>query len=137
MGFETVGVVCGWIGTVISTFFYVTGPAPPYLKLVRGLVSVNDVPSLLLVFTYFNCILWVCYGMRDGQFVVWLPVFIGGIFTLLYISIYMVFSLKKKILPSVVAIILILNLTFEIFWIFYVMVKNVKVVGLICLFLIY
>ena len=132
MGFGTVGIYFGWVGTVISTIFYVTGPAPPYFKLIQGKVSVNDVPGLLLVFTYFNCILWVCYGMRDNQFVVWLPVFIGGIATLIYISIFLIFYFKKKILHSCVSIILVLNLTFEVFWVFYVMIKRVRLIGMIC-----
>ena len=45
MGFGTVGIYFGWVGTVISTIFYVTGPAPPYFKLIQGKVSVNDVPG--------------------------------------------------------------------------------------------
>ena len=64
--------------------------------------------------------------MRDNQFVVWLSVFIGGIATLIYISIFLIFYFKKKIFPSCVSIILILNLTFEAFWAFYVMMKGVR-----------
>ena len=132
MGFDAVGIYFGWVGTVISTIFYVTGPAPPYLRLIQGKVSVNDVPGLLLVFTYFNCILWVGYGIRDNQFVVWLPVFIGGIATLIYISIFLVFYFEKKFIHSFVSIVLVLNLTFEVFWVFYFMIKSVRLVGMIC-----
>lgn len=129
----TIATFCGYCATVISIFCYSTGPAPPYYNLIKGKVAVNDVPCLLLIFTFLNCHVWTCYALRDGQFLVWFPCLIGGICTLIYIFIFCVFFVKKKIILSIIIIILILNLTFELTWIFYIIIKNNEAVGLFCM----
>jgi uncharacterized protein with PQ loop repeat len=128
-----IATFCGYCATIISIFCYSTGPAPPYLNLIKGKVGVNDVPCLLLVFTFLNCHVWTCYALRDGQFLVWFPCLIGGICTLIYIFIFVVFYVKKKIIYSICVITLILNVILQLTWIFYVIIKNNEAVGLFCM----
>ena len=44
-------IIFGWVGTAISFVFYIA-PVVPYLKLIKGEISLKESPGLLL-FCFF------------------------------------------------------------------------------------
>ena len=59
---KLVGDIFGWVGSVISIYFFLS-PGVPFYKLIKGQIKLSDSPGLLLIFTFFNCILWFNYGL--------------------------------------------------------------------------
>ena len=86
---DLVGDIFGWIGTAISTFFYIT-PVVPFLKLIKGEMTIKEVPGVLLICTFMNCVLWGDYGLLYDRFLQYFPNGLGGAITLVWITIYLI-----------------------------------------------
>lgn len=88
--------IFGWTGTVIATFFYIA-PCVPYRKVIRGEIPCSDAPSLLLIMSYLNCILWKVYGLNDPEDPkqVYVANALGEIISIIWIFIYFVFWMNR------------------------------------------
>lgn len=93
---ELVGDIFGYIGSVISTYFFIA-PVVPILKLIKGETSVKDTPGILLICSFLNCILWAMYGLLKDRFLQYAPNGLGGSITLIWITIYLIYLGDKKI----------------------------------------
>ena len=91
-----IGNIFGWIGTVLSVYFFLA-PAVPFYKLIRGQIKINDAPGVLLIFTFLNCILWLNYGLLLDKPQMYLTNGIGSAITLVFITIFLAYFSKQKI----------------------------------------
>ena len=130
--FKIFGDILGWIGTCFSIIFFMA-PAQPYSRFIRKEISIHDVPELLLVFSYLNCISWIPYGIRDGQPKPTVCNIIGAMLTLVFIIVYCAFVTNLNIKKSLFLTFIVLNITFQLFWICYSIIKDVKTLGLLCM----
>ena len=130
--FKIFGDTLGWIGTCFSIIFFMA-PAQPYSRFIRKEISIHDVPELLLVFSYLNCISWIPYGIRDGQPKPTVCNIIGAMLTLVFIIVYCAFVTNLNIKKSLFLTFIVLNITFQLFWICYSIIKDVKSLGLLCM----
>ena len=96
MAGDIVGDIFGYIGSLISTYFFLA-PVVPILKLIKGESSVKDTPGILLICSLLNCILWAIYGLLKDRFLQYAPNGLGGSITLIWITIYLVYLGDKKI----------------------------------------
>ena len=96
MAGDLVGDIFGYIGSLISTYFFLA-PVVPILKLIKGESSVKDTPGILLICSLLNCILWAIYGLLKDRFLQYAPNGLGGSITLIWITIYLVYLGDKKI----------------------------------------
>ena len=131
-GFKILGDTLGWIGTCFSIIFFMA-PAQPYSRFIRKEISIHDVPELLLVFSYLNCISWIPYGIRDGQAKPTVCNIIGALLTLVFIIVYCAFITNLHVKKTLLSILFLINLTIQILYISYYIIKNVKTLGLICM----
>ena len=131
-GFKILGDTLGWIGTCFSIIFFMA-PAQPYSRFIRKEISIHDVPELLLVFSYLNCISWIPYGIRDGQAKPTVCNIIGALLTLVFIIVYCAFITNLHVKKSLFLTFIVLNLTLQLFWICYSVIRDVKTLGLICM----
>ena len=92
---DLVGDIFAWVGTAISTFFYIS-PVIPYFKLLKGETDIKHVPGILLICSFMNCILWENYGLLLDRFLVYFPNGLGGVITLVWITIYLIHSAKRQ-----------------------------------------
>ena len=115
---ELVGDIFGWIGTVISVIFFFA-PIFPYINLIKGKITYKDTPGVLLICTFINCILWVVYGIKLSKTQVYATNGIGGVITLVWFFIFLVFWLNKHVLKSIGFIALSLAVVAGIFCVFY------------------
>ena len=104
---DLVGVVFGWIGTVITTFFFIA-PVVPFLKLIKGEMSIKESPGILLICTFLNCILWGDYGLLFDRFLQYFPNGLGGSITLVWLTIYLIYFADKKLAYSLLYIFLLI-----------------------------
>ncbi len=130
--FKLFGDAFGWIGTCLSLIFYMA-PAQPYSRFIRKEISIHDVPELLLVFSYLNCITWIPYGLRDSQEKPIVCNIIGALLTLVFIIVYCAFFTNLHVKKTLLSILFLINLTIQILYISYYIIKNVKTLGLICM----
>ena len=131
-GFKILGDTLGWIGTCFSIIFFMA-PAQPYSRFIRKEISIHDVPELLLVFSYLNCITWIPYGLRDSQEKPTVCNIIGALLTLVFIIVYCAFFTYLHVKKTLLSILFLINLTIQILYISYYIIKNVKTLGLICM----
>ena len=122
---DLVGDIFGWVGTCISMFFYIA-PVVPFLKLIKGKITYKESPGLLLLCSFMNCMLWVDYGLRKSNFQVYFANGLGGCFTLVYITIFLIYVSRLRILWALLYNLILLVVISGIFILcFYVVAKGV------------
>ena len=92
---DKVGDIFGWVGTGISTFFYIA-PVVPFLKLIKGEINYKESPGILLICSFMNCILWGDYGLLIDRFIIYFANGVGGVITLIWIVIFIIHFVEKK-----------------------------------------
>ena len=93
---DLVGDIFGWVGTTISTYFFIA-PVVPFLKLIKGETTIKESPGFLLICSFLNCILWADYGLLKDRYLQYFPNGLGGSITLIWITIYLIYLADKKI----------------------------------------
>ena len=128
---KLIGEIFGWTGTGLAIYFYLA-PAVPFCKLVKEQVKVSEVPGLLLICSFMNCILWADYGLLLDIFQVYLTNGIGGAITLIWITIYLIFIGNQSIKCALCLIILLIMVVGGISYAFYFIIES-KYTGLIAM----
>ena len=122
-GNQLFGEIFGWVGTAIAIYFYLA-PAVPFIKLVNDHLKVNEVPGILLICSFMNCILWADYGLLDDTFQVYLANGIGGAITLIWITIFLIYIGKQNIKIALLYIILLMICVGGISYVFYFIIDK-------------
>ena len=122
-GNQLFGEIFGWVGTGIAIYFYLA-PAVPFIKLVNEHLKVNEVPGVLLICSFMNCILWADYGLLDDTFQVYLANGIGGAITLIWITIFLIYIGKQNIKIALLYIILLMICVGGISYVFYFLIDK-------------
>jgi solute carrier family 50 protein (sugar transporter) len=117
---DMVGNIFGWVGTGISTFFYIA-PIVPFIKLIKGEITYKESPGILLICSFMNCILWGDYGLLLDRFLIYFANGIGGVITLIWIVIFIIHFVEKKfamaLLYNLILIIAIVGIAMLFFFI--------------------
>ena len=117
---DKVGDIFGWVGTGISTFFYIA-PVIPFIKLIKGEISYKESPGILLICSFMNCILWGDYGLLLDRFLIYFANGIGGVITLIWIVIFIIHYVEKRfamaLLYNLILIIAIVGIAMLFFFI--------------------
>ena len=117
---DMVGNIFGWVGTGISTFFYIA-PIVPFIKLIKGEITYKESPGILLICSFMNCILWGDYGLLLDRFLIYFANGIGGVITLIWIVIFIIHYVEKRfamaLLYNLILIIAIIGIAMLFFFI--------------------
>lgn len=116
---EMVGQVCGWVGSCISMFFFVS-PIVQLLKLYKKEIKIKDIAGILLLCTLISCVLWAEYGIQSEKVQVWVCNSIGAGITIIWLIVYWIYFANCEIIRSIVYNVLFINVVGEIFYICYV-----------------
>ena len=128
---DVIKKIFGWTGTGLAIYFYLA-PGIPFYKLVNEQIQVSEVPGILLICSLMNCILWADYGLLDDSFEVYFANGIGGVITLAWITIYLIFVAKQKFKFALFLNILLLGGVGGISYVFYMIISK-KLTGLIAM----
>lgn len=120
---EVVEQVCGWVGSAIAMFFYIS-PVVPFTKLMKGQVDLNTIPGVLLLCSLLNCLLWCEFGLQVNKLPVWICNAAGAATTVIWLVIYWTYFAQQKWIPAIVYNFLMLNVIGEIFYICYTFCGN-------------
>ena len=74
--------IFGWTGTGLAIYFFLA-PAFLFSKLINEQIKFDEIPGILLICSFMNCILWADYGLNDNSFQVYFANGIGGCITLI------------------------------------------------------
>ena len=117
---DMVGNIFGWVGTGISTFFYIA-PIVPFIKLIKGEITYKESPGILLICSFMNCILWGDYGLLLDRFLIYFANGIGGVITLIWLVIFIIHYVEKRfamaLLYNLILIIAIIGIAMLFFFI--------------------
>ena len=117
---DMVGNIFGWVGTGISTFFYIA-PIVPFIKLIKGEITHKESPGILLICSFMNCILWGDYGLLLDRFLIYFANGIGGVITLIWIVIFIIHFVEKRfamaLLYNLILIVAIVGIAMLFFFI--------------------
>ena len=117
---DMVGNIFGWVGTGISTFFYIA-PIVPFIKLIKGEITYKESPGILLICSFMNCILWGDYGLLLDRFLIYFANGIGGVITLIWIVIFIIHFVEKRfamaLLYNLILIVAIVGIAMLFFFI--------------------
>ena len=127
---DLVEAIFGWVGLVISTYFYFS-PVVPYVKVLKGDMKYTDSPKMTLLCNLVNCILWIDYGLIKESLQLYLTCAIGGCLTLIWSTIYLIFFAKKNFVLSLVYNISALAVILGLLFLFYSI--DVEITGYVAL----
>lgn len=123
--------IFGWVGTVIATYFYIA-PAIPFAKVVEGKVSYKDSPGILLICSFMNCILWADYGLIKDLFNQYFANILGGVITLIWITIYLVFLGQKNVCLGLVLNLLLIAVIGGLAYVCFYLI-DVEITGIVAM----
>ena len=115
---DIVESIFGWIGLVISTYFYFS-LVVPYVKVLKGEMKYTDSPKMALLCNIVNCILWIDYGLIKDSLQLYLTCAIGGCLTLIWSSIYLIFLAKKNFVLGFIYCISVIAFILGLLFLFY------------------
>ena len=115
--------IFGWTGTALATYFYLA-PGVPFYKLIKEQIKISDIPGILLICSFMNCILWADYGLLDDALQVYFANGLGGAITLIWITTYLIYLGKKKVGIALLLIILLMIVIGGISYLFYFIIKK-------------
>ena len=115
---DIVESIFGWLGSLLSIYFFIA-PIHPFTKVFQNKIDYKDSPGILLIFTFMNCILWTVYGFLKNEAQIYITNSLGGIITLVWITIYLIYLGKKYFVLSFIINIFLLILITSISHIFY------------------
>ena len=125
MGEYLLGDIFGWIGLVISIFFYMA-PVAPFINLIKGRITYKETPGILLFCSFLNCLLWAVYGIKLNKTQIFITNGVGGVITLVWIFIFIIYFAKKSVFKSIIFIFLTLVIPARIFSLFYFVIDHEK-----------
>lgn len=121
MSSELVGEIFGWVGTVIATYFYLS-PYVVYKQVIEEKMKNSDSPGLMLFMSFMNCIMWADFGLNQDKTQVYVANGLGGLITLVWITIYLIYAagkdIKKAILYNLIFIAAMTLIHFSCFFYF-------------------
>ena len=123
--------IFGWIGATISIYFYFA-PGFPFYKVLKDQMNYQDLPVILLISSFLNCVLWADYGLIKNSTQIYITNSFGGTITLIWITIYLLYLGKKYFVVSLIINIIILIATGAISFLFYFIIDS-NITGLIAM----
>lgn len=126
---DIVGDIFGWVGSIISTFFFIT-PVVPFLKLMKEEITIKESPGILLVCSLMNCILWADYGLLKNRYLQYGPNGLGGSITLIFVTIFLIYLAGKRLDFAILYVSGLLIVVVGLFLLFYHVI-DVELTGLI------
>ena len=123
--------IFGWTGTGLATYFFLS-PGVLFCKLINEQIKIDEIPGILLICSFMNCILWADYGLNDNSFQVYFANGIGGCITLIWITIYLIYLGRQKLCLALLLIILLMVIVGGISSFFYFIIDK-KITGFVAM----
>jgi hypothetical protein len=94
--------IFGFSATALSLMFFIS-PIRLFLE-ARKTHCLKNIPGLMLISNYLNCVLWIFYGFGKKQTPQWLCNIIGLTFNLVWLIWYVVLKNRKDFVQRILGI---------------------------------
>ena len=115
----------------LRSTIYLT-PVLPFINVLKGKVSYEDTPGVLVSSTYVNCFCWYIYGDMIFSDQVKICNCIGSIISLCLIVIYLVYEIRKYTLDAILNALIIITGSYATYRGLTIVVDDDAVIGKIC-----
>ena len=123
--------IFGWAATCFTICIYI-GPILPFIKVIKGKISYEETPGVLVSATYVNCFCWYIYGDMIFSDQVKICNLIGSIITITLISIYLVYEIRKYTLDAILNALIIITGSYATYRGLTIVVDDDAIIGKIC-----
>ena len=123
--------IFGWVALALTMFIYIS-PTIPFFNVLRGLISYEETPGILVSATYVNCFCWYIYGDMIFSDQVKICNCIGAICSLCFITIYLVYEIKKYTLDAILNALIIITGSYATYRGLTIVVDDEAIIGKIC-----
>ena len=121
----------GWVATCLTMCFYIS-PVIPFINVIKGKISYEDTPGVLVSASYVNCFCWYIYGDMIFSDQVKICNGIGAISSLCLICIYLVYEITKYTLDAILNALIILTGSYAVYRGLTIVVDDDAIIGKIC-----
>ena len=121
----------GWIGTVLTLSFFIS-PIIPFINVFRGRLNYEDTPAIVMCASYCNCLVWYVYGLLINSSQIKVCNMIGCSASLLLISIYLLYEIRKYTTDAVLNAIILFTGSWSAYRALTVIFNDPSIVGKIC-----
>jgi solute carrier family 50 protein (sugar transporter) len=115
--------ILGWIGNCIAIVFFIS-PVFQFIELIQGKRKVEECPFIALMINILQNSSQVGKALRMNQLQSWVCNLIGGIFTVIWLSIWIIYYTKFTFLPTLFWYFIMLEMFLVIFYVFYTMIPQ-------------
>ena len=127
----TITDMLGWIGTIVSICFFIS-PIHNYYYLFKKKIKYNDINIIIILGNYISSIVWLIYGFSINLKQIKICFLAGVLISLIWLWIYLIYMAKKKMTQSLFLTMMLSIISFAIYFILTVIIKNKKLLGEIC-----
>ena len=123
--------ILGWAATCFTVCIYFS-PIMPFIKVLKGKLSYEETPGVLVSCTYVNCFCWYIYGDMIFSDQLKICNCIGAIISLCLIVIYLVYEIRKYTLDAILNALIIITGSYATYRGLTIVVDDDAVIGKIC-----
>ena len=122
----------GWCCCGVTILYYMA-PCLEFLDVLKGKLNFENSPGVFVTTCYVNCFLWYIYGDMIFSDQVKYAYLLSACVSLLMITIYLIFELKKYLIDSVLNTLILITGTWAVYRALTIIIDDDRIVGKICL----
>ena len=120
-----------WGATCLTMCFYFS-PIFPFINVLKGKLSYEDTPGILVTSIYINCFCWYIYGDTIFSEPIKICNLIGAITSFFLILIYLAYEIKKYTVDAILNILIIFTGSYAVYKGITIMIDDDTIIGKIC-----
>ena len=129
---ETAQESFGWIATGLTICSFIS-PIFPYLNVLRGKLSFEDTPGVLVTTSYVNYFCWYVYGDMIFSDQIKYAYLIGSCINLVLMVIYLIYEIRKYLVDTILNILILITGTWALYRALTIIIDDDRIVGKICI----
>lgn len=107
--------IVAWIGTALAIGLKIT-PSVLFYKIFMKIEKHNIIPESMLVFNVLVGQLWMCYWLRQDNFVPTFSAGVGTCFSILFAALYLFIIFNGKWTTFIIALLIVGDLILQVFY---------------------
>ena len=111
---ETAQESFGWIATGLTICSFIS-PIFPYLNVLRGKLSFEDTPAVLVTTSYVNYFCWYVYGDMIFSDQIKYAYLVGSCINLVLMVIYLIYEIRKYLVDTILNILILITGTYSLY----------------------
>ena len=128
---EYVQETFGWIATGLSICGFIS-PIFPYLNVIRGRLSFEETPAVLVTTSYVNYFCWYVYGDMIFSDQIKYCYIIGSCINLVLMVIYLVYEIRRYLVDTILNTLILVTGTWALYRALTIIIDDDRIVGKIC-----